>query len=145
MANRFVSFFEKIGSALKKLFTNPTLEQQVLGFINLAAPAVETVVGLIDPAAAPIVVAIGNEVKSLLATAYTTVSAAQVTAGSPVAVQVAGWLNAIKTNLSSILTDADIKNTAKFSEISATTTGLINEVDAVLAELVPAAPATPAA
>lgn len=134
----FISFFDKVGSELKKLFGSTTWEKQAQGVITYVAPLLETVLALADPPLAPLFQKVINTIQADLATVSAVVSGAQVPAGSTTAATVKAALGSIQTNLSSLLADADVKNSTKATEITAAVTGITSEIDA-LASSMPAA------
>src|SRR5277367_4466590 len=132
MANSVVTFFEKVGGWLKKLFTNTTVEHKILAVISYVAPLVEGIIAFADPAASPIVNRIITLVQSDLATVTAVVDGAKVTAGTPAAATVIQALTSVQANLGTLLTDADVKNSAKFQQIEASANVIIGEVEAAL-------------
>lgn len=136
MANKFVSFFEKIGSALKKLFTNTTFEQQISSTIKYVAPLVETILTFtVGQPAEQVVAGIISEVQTDLATAYATVQGATVAAGSPVTAVIAAAFASVKANLASLLADAEVKNSTKVADITSAVNLIDGEVTALLSNL----------
>jgi hypothetical protein len=129
------TFFDKIGSTLKKLFGSTTWEKQVQGVITYVAPIVETIIGLMDPAVAPLVSGIIGTVEADLATVSTVVSGATVPAGSTSAAAVASALNSVKTNLASLLAMAEVKNSSTSAGVTAAVNLIVNEMDAALTNL----------
>jgi hypothetical protein len=141
MANRFVSAVEKVGVWLEKLFANPKTEQKILGAIKIIAPFLEALLGMAVGGPAEVIVA---NIVSELSTDYSTVAAVvqegMPAPGSTGAQTIARALDAIKTNFSTLLADADVKNSAKAAEINATVTGIIQETEAIIS-LIGTAPA----
>jgi len=133
MTARIITFFEKVGSWLKKLFTNPKTEQTILATIKYVAPFIETLVGLAAGGPAEILVTnIVNQVQADLATVAVVVQEGIPPAGSTAAQQAETALNSIKTNLTALLADADVKNSAKVAEITSTVNLIAGEADAML-------------
>ena len=72
----FKTFFDKVGSVLKKLFGSASFEQTVQSVITYAAPLLETIVGLAAGSpAATAVAAVVSTVQSDLATVSVAYSA----------------------------------------------------------------------
>lgn len=132
------SFFSKVEAELKKLFGSTTVEQKIQSVISYVAPIVNTIISLADPAIAPFVAGVISTVQSDLATVSVVVQGAAVSAGSTAAQTVTSALNSVKANLAGLLASAEIKNSAKVSQITAATNLVIGEVDAALAGLAPA-------
>lgn len=136
MANAFVSFFDKVGGWMKRLFrAAPKAEQAALATITYVAPIVEGILDLVDPPAAAIVTPIITIVQRDLSTVAATIQDGMPVAGSSAAQAVQGALNAIKANLSGLLQVAEVKNSVKIAEITAGVTTVTGEVDAMLQSL----------
>jgi hypothetical protein len=136
MSNKVLSFFEKVGSALKKFFTNPTFEKQALATISYVAPLVESLVGLSAGTAAEQAVAgVIGQVEGGLATIAALVQDGTVAPGSPAGVTVATAANSVKENLVGLLTLAEVKNSAKAAQITSAVDLVVGELDALVANL----------
>jgi len=130
------SVFEKAGAEIEKLFGgSASVEQKVQATITFVAPLVNTVVVLADPAIAPTVAKVISTVQADLALVSTVVQGATPAPGSSAATTATTALNSVKTNLSELLTDSGVKNSANFSKISAAVNLIIAEVEAVLSGL----------
>ena len=130
------SVFEKIGAEIEKLFGGTaSVEQKVQAAITFVAPLVNTVVVLADPAIAPTVAKVISTVQADLALVSTVVQEATPVPGSSAATTATTSLNSVKTNLSELLTDSGVKNSANFTKISAAVNLIVGEVEAVLAGL----------
>jgi hypothetical protein len=130
------SVFEKVGAEIEKLFGgSASVEQKVQATITFVAPLVNTVVVLADPAIAPTVAKVISTVQADLALVSTVVQGATPAPGSSAATTATTALNSVKTNLSELLTDSGVKNSANFSKISAAVNLIIAEVEAVLSGL----------
>jgi hypothetical protein len=130
------TFFEKVGTEIEKLFGGKaSLEQKIQSVIAFTAPLVNTIVTLADPSIAPQVSKAVTVVQSDLATISTVVQGSTVVPGSTGAQTAITALNSIKTNLNDLLTEAGVKNTAKFAQISAAANLVIGEVEAILANM----------
>jgi len=137
----FKTFFEKVGAELKKLFGSTNWEKTAASVVTYVAPLVETIVQLSAGSAAEALVAgVVSTVQSDLATLSAVVSGATSESSATDLQTAANVLNSIKANLSSLLQAAEVKNAAKSSQIQAAATLVINEVEAILANI-PAAPA----
>lgn len=132
----FKSFFDKVGNEIEKLFGGKaSLEQKIQATITYVAPVLNTIVGLADPAVEPLVSKVISTVQSDLATVSTVVQGATVAPGSTDEQRLVAALNSIRTNLSGMLTAAEVKNTSKFNEIEAATNLVIGEVEAAAGSL----------
>jgi hypothetical protein len=127
------TFFAKLKAAFEKVFGSTTWEKTALGVISFIAPLLETIVGLAAGGPAEALVAkVISIVQSDLSTLQTVVSDA-TSATSTSGLQTAqNALNSIKTNLSSLLTAAQIKNSTKAADITAAVNTVVGEVDAIL-------------
>jgi hypothetical protein len=156
------TFFQHVGEFFLEAFKKaPSFEQVASTTLKLAAPLLGTVLTLIaGPAAATKAQGIISQVQADMAGLATALSGAGIATGN---VTLTSFLESIKTNLGTLLTDADIKNEAKFSEIEGVANTFIGEIEAIAgaippppspthadgtvntAAAQPAAPATPAA
>jgi hypothetical protein len=135
------TFFSKVWDEMEKLFTNgATYEKAIQSVITYAAPIVETIVGLAagGPAAA-LVTRVISTVQSDMATVSVVVQQGTVAPGSTAATTCEAALNSIKTNLTSLLTAAEVKNSAKAADITNAVNLIVGEVDAALSGLPTAA------
>src|ERR1700677_1085948 len=121
------TFFEKVGAELKKLFTSTTVEQQIQSTITYAAPLVEGILALVDPAVVPLISGIISTVKSDLATVSTVVQGSTLATGSSALATVKAAISSVNTNLASILDLAEVKNSTKAADVTATITTLTGE------------------
>jgi hypothetical protein len=135
-----MKFIHAALSFLKKVFTNTDWTHAAQVGITVAAPLVETVFML---AAGP---QVGAEVTNIINTVKTdfgvvSVTLGQIQAGSTSVNTVTllkNTLDSIKTNLSQLLTVADIKDAGTRQTVTLTVNTIIGEIDAILAS-VPAA------
>lgn len=129
-------FWDKVEAAFKKLFGSTKWEQTATSVITYVAPLVETIVGLAagGPAEA-LVTSVVNIVKSDLATVSAIVSGATETPAGTALVAVKNALSSIQTNLGSVLSDADVKNSAKYADITSVVNLIVGEVEAVLSNI----------
>jgi hypothetical protein len=136
------TFFEKIGHDLKEIFTSTTWEQKTLAAIAYSEPFLVGMLDLVDPTIAPLVSSVLAAVTSDLGTVKNVVSQGTVAPGSSAATEVVSALNSVKSNLSSLLTDADVKNSANVAKITAAVNLVNGEVDAILDEAPSPAPSS---
>lgn len=137
MSNKVVTFFEKVGGELKKLFLSSTTEQQIQADITYAAPIVETILTFVDPAVEPLVAGAVSIAKADLATISATAQSAKVTPGSTAAQTITAAANSINSNLSGLLDVAEVKNSTKSAEITAAVNTITQEMNALVAALAP--------
>jgi len=137
---KFKTFFEKVEAEAKKLFGSTSWEKTASSVITYAAPIAESLVGLAagQPAEA-LVTGVVNAVKADLTTVSAVVSGAQAPPGSTLAVTVRTALTSINTNLASLLSASEVKDSKTASEITEAVTLLTGEVDALLSSLPAAA------
>ncbi len=136
------TFAEKFEAEFVRLFKKaPSYEQKAAAVISFIAPVIPIIVGLLDPAALPIVnpiIAVVEKDLGVVQAVTTSVSAAP---GSPALTQVETALTGISENFGGILQLAEVKNSAKASQINTEVTGVLNEVNALLKDLPTSAPA----
>jgi hypothetical protein len=141
----FKSFFDKVGSVLEKFFGSSSVEQKIQGALTVVGAAITTISGLAaGPAASAEVSNILKMVQTDYATFCAIVQDGTPAPGSTPATAATTALNSLKTNLTAILTDAGVKNSADATKIQNEVTTIINELEAIEASFVPAA-APPAA
>lgn len=134
------SFFHKVESAFKKLFGSTTWEKTVSSTLTYVGPLLELLVGLAAGGPAEtLVTGIVNTTQTDLATVAAVVTGATATPPANEMAAVTSALNSIKANLPQLLTAADVKNSTKSTEITATTNTIIGEVEAILANIPAAA------
>ena len=140
------SFFSKIGTEFKKLFGKaPAFEQIAQSVITYVSPILLTVLTFADPAIEPIVSKAVSIVQADLATVSTVVKDGAVTAGSTGAATVEAALASINSNLTGLLSVAEVKNSNKIVEITAAVNSVTTEVDTLLNNIPTAATPSPAA
>lgn len=134
-----VTFAEKLGSVIKRLFKatigSSNFTKTVQGTITYVAPILETILTLVDPAIAAVVEKVIGIVQADLATVSTVVQHATVAPGTPGAVAIETALTSVKDNLSSLLDVAEIKNSAKITQITAAVNLIVGETDALLSQM----------
>lgn len=141
----FKTFFGKIGSVLEKFFGSSSTEQKVQGALTLVGAALVTVVGLTaGPAASAEVSNILKIVQTDYATFCSVVQQGTPAPGSTLAVAAKLSLDSLKANLTAILSDAGVKNSANAAKIESEVATIVNELEAIEAAFVPAAPAVAA-
>lgn len=139
MTNRVVKFFETVGHDLKSIFTTTTWEQKTLSIIGYVEPFLLGILTLTDPAIEPIVAVAMAGVTTALDDVRKTVQQGTVAPGSPEAAQVTAALTSVKANLSNLLTDAHIKNSAEVQKITEVVNLTNTAVDTILADAPPSA------
>jgi len=137
------TFFEKCWDFLKTEAPKAaTWEKAAATALNVTAPLLDELVGLTAGEAAETVVSnVIAQVKKDMADASAVLAGS---GGSGATLTTA--LGSIQSNLSTLLTDADVKNATKFSEIESTANTIIGEIEAVASSMPsgytpPAAPA----
>jgi hypothetical protein len=140
--SKLKTFFEKIGEWLKEIGHSATLEKTALTTLKVAAPLLDTLVGLVagEPAEALVSKKV-DQAQTDIAGAAALLSGAS--AGG--AVTVTSFLGSVKTNLASLLADADVKNSTKATQIESTVNTVIGEVEAIQAAIEPPAASSTAA
>jgi hypothetical protein len=121
------SLIKDIDNFFTKFFAKTTAAQKVLATVGALAPLIEAGLTVEDPAAAPVVQAAFTEVQTDLGTFQSILKQSGTT---PTALNV---LNAINTNLTGVLQDAQVKNSAKSAEITAKVNAVVAEVNAIAA------------
>lgn len=140
----FKSFFEKVGSELKRIFGSTSWEQTAEGVITYVGPLVETLAQLtLGTAASSALTGVLNSIKASLATLSAVVKGAATPSGSTDIQIATAAINSVQDNLAGILADADIKNSGKVADIEATVTLIDNEMKALLANLPTPNPSAP--
>ena len=123
-------FFGRVKAELKKLFTHvPGWEASASATLTFVAPMVETVVGLADPAAAPLVNELIEKVQSAMAAAAVVIKAA---GPAPTLVT---YLNAINGDIAQVESVAGIKDPATATKLTAVLSIITGEVNAILEEV----------
>lgn len=121
--------FEDIEGWFKKVFKSaPSWEVTALSAINTVAPEAELVLALVDPAAAVIVTPIITEVQADLGTVANLLKSGNT-------VNLGTFLTAIKTNLSSLLTDGHITDAASVQKATGIVAAIIGVVDSIVSQL----------
>lgn len=139
---KFDSFFSAFGHYLKELFGDQTIEARVSGTLTLLTPAVVELVNLAGgPGASALVSAGISQFKSDYATLCAITQSSFPASGGSAASVVKGLIGSLKENLTAILADTGVKNSANKDRISGYATFFMNEAEAILSELETAAPA----
>ena len=128
----FKTLFEAIGHDIKAIFTNTSWEKTVLATLAYTEPFVVGIRELVDPVAAPFVTGGLNAIVADLNTVKTVVQQGTVAPGSTDAAKVMAALDSVKANLNGILADANVKNSANISKITAAVSLVNGEVDAII-------------
>jgi hypothetical protein len=130
------TFFHKAEAAMKKMFGSTTWEKTVTSTLTYVGPLLELLVGLAAGGPAEnLVTGIVNTTETDLGTLAAVVHGATATPSTSELVAVTNALNSIKSNLPQLLTAVEVKNSTKSTEITATATTIIGEVDAMLANI----------
>ena len=133
------SFFEAIGSELKKFFGSATVEQEVQGALTVIGAAISTITSMVNPALGAVVSGILKQIQTDYATASSVVQAAIPVSGSTATTVVTTVAQSLQTNLAALLADAGVKSSANYAKIQAEATTILNEVEAIAAAFAPAA------
>ena len=146
---KFDSFFSAIGHYMKEVFGDSTVEAKVNGTLTLLTPAVVELVNLAGgPGASAIVTAGIAQFKADYATLCAVTQGSFPAPGGNAASIVKGLITSLHDNLSAILSDSGVKNSANKDKISGYATFFLNEANAILDEIeaapVPKAASAPA-
>lgn len=145
MTNIFKKVFDKIESVVKDIFKSTTFEEDALTLVNYAGPLVVTALTIEDPALAPVAAAGLALIQKDLQILKTTVEQGQVVAGTPAATAVVTALNSVNTNITGLLSIAEVKNSASNAKIKAIVGLATAAVDGVLSKAPAAGPIAPVA
>lgn len=146
------TFFDKVGEFLKKVFGSTTVQQTVKATLSVLTPLVVEIVQLgLGSAASTVAQNILNDIQTDFATLSVVAQGAISSSPSTTLATFNAVVASLKANLSALLTDADIKNSAKFATIEDDVNFFLNEIGAIetaiapaLAAQSPAAPTAPA-
>ena len=137
------TFFEKFEQKFVALFKKaPSFEQKAAAVVAYVAPAVQMILGLVDPPLAAILAPIFAVVEKDLAIVETVTTSLVVAPGTSAIVTVENALTAVKTNIAGILQLAEVKSSAKVTQIETEVSGVVGEIEALLADLPSATPAS---
>lgn len=126
-------FWHRTEQVFKELFGSTTWEKTASSVLTYVGPLLGTLVALTAGApAGGLVTAAVAKAQSALATVAAVVSGATSTPPANELAAATNALNSVKTNLAALLTAADVKNSAHATEITATVTTVIGEVEAML-------------
>ena len=129
MANAIVTEFDKIEAWFKSWWKKlPAWNVVAMSALNVAAPLVETILDLVDPAAAGVIEPIITEIQSKFGTAASLISSANTT-------NLSTTLTSITTQLPTLLSLANITNPASIAKASAAVTTISSEIEAILASI----------
>lgn len=142
-----ITFFHRALAWLGKVFKNTDWTHAAQTTISLAAPLVETIAAVtLVPAVASEVTLIINTIKSDFGVVATTLAQVQVGSyGVNTMTLLVNTLNAIKSNLQSLLTVADIKDANTRQEVTIAVNTIVGEIEAILGSITPSAPVAAAA
>jgi hypothetical protein len=125
-----MTFFVRFKAWFKKFFgTEAAWSKVALTTITVAAPLIEMLLSVIDPAIEPAVANIIDKVKTDLTTAATLIEAGEA---NPT---LSGVLSDIQMNLGGVLAALQVKDPATVAKITTITNTVIAEIQAVAAEL----------
>lgn len=128
-----MTFFKNIEDWFKKVFKNvPAWNVIALSALNVAAPLIETVLALADPAAAAVVTPIFTAIQADLGTVSQVLATGSTT-------NLASLLNSVKANLPALLTAAHITDVASVEKANAAVAAITSELEVILAAIPTAA------
>lgn len=129
MANSVLTFFESIGGWFRKVFKNvPQWNVVALSALNVVAPLVETVFELADPQAASIVTPIFTQIQADMGTVSGLLQSGNTQ-------NLTSMLNAIKSNFSTLITEAHISNPDSVAKANAAEATITSELEAIIASV----------
>lgn len=135
------TFFEHIAEFLKDhLGSTASFEHTAATALGVAEPLLNTLLAL--TAGEPIAAKVSTVVNSVITDLNNTQALLAGAEAGAADHSLTGFLGSIKANLSTLLADADIKNSTKAAQITDVVNTVIGEVEAV-AEAVPAGYSTP--
>lgn len=119
--------FSKVKTWFSKVFkTLPAWNVVAATALNVAAPLVETIVDLADPAAGAVLTPVLTKIQADFGTVASLLASGNTT-------NVSTFLNAIKTNLPQLLAAAQISDPASVAKSTAAVATITSEIDAILA------------
>lgn len=131
VTNIFESLFSKIKSIFKKLFgMEPKIAQAISATITVVAPLLETI--LIVLGDAPVAAIVSDIVETIQTDLAAATALVQSSGATPT---LTGVLNAVVTNLNSILSAADVKDPVTLEKLTTIVNTLVAEIQAILIEL----------
>ena len=123
------SIFKSIESWFGKVFKNaPAWNVIALSTLNVVAPLIETVVSLAEPAFAPVVTGIFTQIQTDLGSASALLAAGNANG-------LTGLLNSIKSDFSTLLTEAHITDPASVAKAQAAEASITSELEAIIAAI----------
>lgn len=121
--------FSKVKTWFAKVFKAlPAWNVIAATALNVAAPLVETIVDLANPAAGAILTPILTKIQADFGTVASLLASGNTT-------NLATFLNAIKTNLPQLLVAAQITDPDSVAKSTAAVTTIASEIDAILAAI----------
>jgi hypothetical protein len=139
------SFFEATGKAIESWFGSASVEQKVQGGLTVVGAAIVTITSLTEPLAAPEVSAILKQIQTWYGTLCAVVQQGTAVSGSTLGTALSTATTSLQANVNALISDAGVKNAASQAKIEAEAATILNELEAIEAAFLPAAPATPAA
>jgi len=142
----FDSFFSKVKAEIVRVFGSATTEQAVNAAFTVIEPLV---VGVVAMAAGPAIGAATAAVMSRIQASYATVStiiqSGIPTTGTSLSTALQNGIADLQDNFGALLTDAGVKNSAKYKTIEVDANLILNELSAIAKELAPSTAAQPVA
>jgi hypothetical protein len=136
------TLFSHIKTFLEKVFGSTNWERVAINTLAVVGPLLTTLVTLTAGApAAALVSKIISIAQADLQTAATLITSVQSGTATGAAAQLQNLLAGVKTNLTSLLTAADIKDADTQAKVSAIVNTVTEEIDAILTEMPTASPA----
>jgi hypothetical protein len=133
MASKAVTEFDKIGKWFQSIFKKlPAWNVVALSALNVAAPLIETVVDLADPAAGAILTSVLTTIQAKFGTVASLLGSANVT-------NLSTTLESIVSDLPQLLSVANISNPESAAKATSAITDIESELQAILAAIPAAA------
>lgn len=125
MADPFVVAFDDVKSWFGKVFKNAPKDTAVaLSVLNTAAPLFESVVAVEDPALEAAIAPVVTTIQADMGTVSSMLANGQITG-------IGSFLSAIKSNFSTLLTEAHITDTASVAKANA----FLSVIDSIASDL----------
>lgn len=121
-----------MGKDIEKIFESTSWETKTLAAIGYAEPFIDGIVEMADPAIEPVVAKAMAEAVAGLQDVKNTIQQGTAAPGSSKAREVVAGLNSVKANLSSLLTDAQVKNSATSAKVTGAVNLVVGLVDAAI-------------
>lgn len=126
------SFFETVGSFIKKIFGSTTVQQTIRGTMAVLTPVIVEIVQLaLGPVAGTAAEDILSQIQSDYGTLAAIVSGATSNSSTSTITTINNLVASLKSNLAALLSDAGVKNSAHFATIQQNVDFFLNEIGAV--------------